>query len=286
MKKILTFTESELEKIIHMVLESVNLDDYDNDDFIEVFFRFFRPWVKQKHGDEISEYPMSYLFKKYIDEFIKDLELGENRYWSSGAAKMANLGREIVVKGLHKLPNLSPKQSFLERFKKPVDFIIENLNLPSYMNFVLEEPSPYTVRGKFVVNFPELLKSESRPKRSLEYVKDFKKMIQDYMGIEIGPAAHGKLNLYVDSYSDFNGVDEWVKNVLDKEIKKGIRGLPGAKGNLHSIKFKPEPDGNYAEIKLSYKGYTSWNTKSEIKRWVKDYLANKGYNLDVLHVED
>ena len=51
-----------------MVLESVNLDDYDNDDFIEVFFRFFRPWVKQKHGDEISEYPMSYLFKKYIDE--------------------------------------------------------------------------------------------------------------------------------------------------------------------------------------------------------------------------
>lgn len=269
-----------------MVLESVNLDEYTADDFIEVFFKFFRPWIKQKHGDEISEYPMSYLFKKYIDEFTKDLGIEGYRYWGLGATRMSNLGREIVVKGLHKLPNLARQESFLGRFRKPVEFIIEGLNLPSCMKLVLDEPTPYTVKGKFVVDFPILIKSEARPLRTNEYEKQFKKMIQDYMGVEIGPAAHGNLNLYFNSSSDFQGDEEWVKNVLNKELKKGIRELPGVKNNLHSIKFQSEPSGNYAEIKLSYKSYVSWNSRSEIKRKIKEYLTGKGYNLDILRVED
>lgn len=285
MKKILTFTESEIEKIIHMVLESVNLDDYTQEDFIEVFIKFFRPWIKQKHGDEISEYPMSFLFKKYTDEFLKDLGIENHRYWGMGAQKMSQIGREIVVKGLHKLPNLSSQKSFLERFKKPIDFIIQSLNLPPYINLVLEEPSPYTVRGKFVVNFPELLKSETKPMRTQEYEREFKKIIQNYMGIEIGPAAHGNLNLYIDSSSNFNGVDEWVKGVLEKELKKEIRQLPGVKNNLHSIKFNAEPSGNYAEIKLSFKSHSSWNNQTIIKKSVRDLLTSKGYNLDILRVE-
>jgi hypothetical protein len=42
------------------------------DGFIEVFVKYFRPWIKKFHGDEVGEYPMSHLVAKYLNDFKRD----------------------------------------------------------------------------------------------------------------------------------------------------------------------------------------------------------------------
>ena len=67
MKKIHTLTESDLERIVKTVLENFNPSEYEDEDFIEVFLNYFRPWVKKTHGDEVGQYPLSLLIKNHIN---------------------------------------------------------------------------------------------------------------------------------------------------------------------------------------------------------------------------
>ena len=47
MKKVLSLTESELIKVINRIVESYSDDVYNDEDYVEVFFHYFRPWVKK-----------------------------------------------------------------------------------------------------------------------------------------------------------------------------------------------------------------------------------------------
>ena len=63
-------TESHFNHYLHIIAEQEEeLDYYDDEDFIEIFFEYFRPWVKSTHGEDAGRYPMSYLLKKYYIEF-------------------------------------------------------------------------------------------------------------------------------------------------------------------------------------------------------------------------
>ena len=84
MKKTIKITESELKNLIPILLEEFDINDYSDEDFVEVFVKYFRNWVKKKHGDEIGGYPMSYLFKKYEDEFLTDVGLNGDRFYYYG----------------------------------------------------------------------------------------------------------------------------------------------------------------------------------------------------------
>ena len=71
MKVVITESQYNLAISKNLVLENVDLSGYDDEDFIEVFLTYFRPWVKSKHGDEIGARPFSYLFNTYLKEFCK-----------------------------------------------------------------------------------------------------------------------------------------------------------------------------------------------------------------------
>ena len=60
-EKTLILTESELVKVINRIVESYNDEIYDEEDYVEAFLQYFRPWVKKNHGDEVNESPLSYL---------------------------------------------------------------------------------------------------------------------------------------------------------------------------------------------------------------------------------
>ena len=100
MKRIHTLTESDLERIVKTVLESFNANEYEDEDFVEVFLSYFRPWVKKTHGDEIGQYPLSLLIKTHIEEFAKDYALEDftPRYYST-YRNMTTLGRSLAEKG-------------------------------------------------------------------------------------------------------------------------------------------------------------------------------------------
>ena len=145
MKKI-TLNKSEMINFVSMIVEEVNLSDYSDEDFLEVFVNLFRPWVKLNHGDEVSKHPMSFLVKKYLDEFVNDYGIEEPKY-ASGITKITRVGREIVRNGKYNLPSLNSNTKFTERFKKPLDYFINTFNIPDYVKINFTEDSFQNTTG-------------------------------------------------------------------------------------------------------------------------------------------
>ena len=282
MKKVLSLTESELIKVINRIVESYSDDVYNDEDYVEVFFHYFRPWVKKNHGDEIGEYPLSYLVKKYIGEFALDNGINpDNNIFSykNNLANAANVGKNLVKQGKHKLPSLRSQEKFTEKYKKPLEFFISELNLPDYIKFDLIEENPYNILVVFDVNWEGLIKYQGTEKIKPDaIVKELTQRISDFLGIEIGNPTYGQLSLKLKK--DYVGIDEWIKKTLNKEIKKKFRELPNSR-ILHAIKFETKSYELGGELKLSFK---SWNGRNDFIKNAKELLQSMGYNTNILNV--
>jgi hypothetical protein len=107
------------------------------------------------------------------------------------------------------------------------------------------------------------------------------------MGVEFGNPSYGKVDIGLDTVS-FKGQEEWVKNILNKKIKKDIKQLPNA-NILHSIRFSVTPNSGVSDLKLifkdSYFSRGSWETKRNFKTSVESYLENNGYNTNIIRVK-
>ena len=282
MKKVLSLTESELIKVINRIVESYSDDVYNDEDYVEVFLKYFRPWVKKNHGDEVGEYPLSYLVKKYIGEFALDNGINpDNNIFSykNNLANAANVGKNLVKQGKHKLPSLRSQEKFTEKYKKPLEFFISELYLPDYIKFDLIEENPYNILVVFDVNWEGLIKYQGTEKIKPDaVVKELTQRIKDFLGIEIGNPTYGQLSLKLKK--DYVGIDEWIKKTLNKEIKKKFRELPNSR-ILHAVKFETKSYELGGELKLSFK---SWNGRNDFIKNAKELLQSMGYNTNILNV--
>lgn len=282
MKKVLSLTESELIKVINRIVESYSDDVYNDEDYVEVFFHYFRPWVKKNHGDEIGEYPLSYLVKKYVAEFARDNGMHPDNVifgYRNNITNAANIGKRLVQQGKHKLPSLRSQEKFTEKYKKPLEFFISELNLPDYIKFDLIEENPYNILVIFYINWEGLIKYQGTEKVKPDaVVKELTQRISDFLGIEIGNPTYGQLSLKLKK--DYVGIDEWIKKTLNKEIKKKFRELPNSR-ILHAIKFETKSYELGGELKLSFK---NWNGRHDFIKNAKDLLQSMGYNTNILNV--
>ena len=283
MKRIHTLTESDLNKIVKTVLENFNASEYEDEDFIEVFLNYFRPWVKKTHGDEIGQYPLSLLIKNHINEFIEDYGIENNSRVYGSYRNMANVGRELAIKGVHRMPNLKKEGLFTDKFKKAINFFTNRLNLPEWITLELTEDSPYTVYGRFIVDWDKAIRDESDEKYTTSQLsEDFIKTLTNFIGIEIGSPTHGKLDLTIRGHFLYNGVDEWITKTLNKEIKKKIRALPNSHV-LHSVKFTTSNNSVGGYITLTYKS-NAWRHSNDFTKDVDELMSDLGYNTDILRV--
>ncbi len=282
MKKTLTLNESELVGVINKIVESYNNDSYDDSDYIEVFLKFFRPWVKEKHGDEISNYPLSYLVKKYISEFAQDFEIDPTSTilgYRDNIRNVAAVGKALVQKGKTKLASLQSKEKFTEKYKKQLDFFVNRLELPDFIKLDFIEEIPYNVIGRVRVDWEKLIKYPTdKTFRSNDISRELKNKIENFLGVELGNPTYGQLSLTFNKA--YVGVEDWVKKTLNKEIKKEIRSLPRA-SILHAIKFETNGDKFGGELKLSFK---NWNGRNDFKKQVENLLQELGYNTKTLEV--
>jgi len=282
MKKVLSLTESELIKVINRIVESYSDDVYNDEDYVEVFFHYFRPWVKKNHGDEIGEYPLSYLVKKYAAEFATDNRMHPNNVifgFNNNITNVANIGKKLVQQGKHKLPSLRSQEKFTEKYKKPLEFFISELNLPDFIKFELIEENPYNILVIFDVNWEGLIKYQGTEKVKPDaVVKELTQRIKDFLGVEIGNPTYGQLSLKLKK--DYVGIDEWIKKTLNKEIKKKFRELPNSR-ILHAIRFETKSYELGGELKLSFK---NWTGRNDFIKNAKDLLQSMGYNTNILNV--
>lgn len=283
MKKTLTLTESELIKVINRIVESYGDDTYDDEDYVEVFLQYFRPWIRANHGDEVGEYPLSFLVKKYISEFALNNGLNPDNVifsYRNNLSNAANVGKNLVKQGKHKLPSLRSQEKFTEKFKAPLEFFVSQMNLPDFITLRFVETTPYNVRVETLVDWEGLIKSQGDAKYHIDKIrKEIRDRIQGFLGVDFGNPTHGQLRLDFGN-ADYIGVDDWVKTTLNKKIKKEIKALPNSR-ILHAIKFGTNNPSFGGELKLSFKG---WNGRNDFIKSVKELLQSMGYNTNILKV--
>jgi len=284
MRKI-TLNQKEMTNFVSMIVEQVNLSGYEDEDFVEVFLNLFRPWVKSNHGDEVSKYPMSYLVKKYFQEFTTDYNIDSDRYGTT-IKKIISAGRDIVRYGKYELPSLNSNKKFTERFKKHLDYFISNFDVPDYVKFEITEDSPNDVDIMSVVDFQKLIKSDNTNVFSpSSFSKKLREYLENYLGVEFGSPVHGKLDLYIPSSPKYVGVDEWIKTEFNRNIKKQIKELPSANRNISSLKFILRASYRLGgEIKIGWKRDSRWSEHHDVKKSVRELLSNMGYNTEILEV--
>jgi hypothetical protein len=275
----------EIKKTIRTILENmedsnnVDLSEYTDEDFLEVFFEKFRPWVRATHGEEAATMPMSYLAKKYIKEFG---QLYSPREAFGGVTRKAiHIGQKIVEKGERQLTSLRPQHNFLEKYAKPIKFFINELNLPDFVEVKFSERSPYKVRMDVIVDFEDLLKYDGDLPSVIQIGDKFKQFLTKYLGIDLGKAAHGGLNLETSDTAINKYEERWVKDDLNKIIKKEIKKLPSA-ASIRGIKFVPNHKLGTSQLQMLKHGgyYRLGNIQSEIE----NLLSSLGYNKKYLRV--
>jgi hypothetical protein len=286
MKKILTFGESELIDMVKTIVEQVNqdLDQYDENDFIDVFITLFRNWVNNKLGEEVKKYPFSYLLNKFGQEFLRETfgdeygkYFGDNRNASFGSKYMiSKIGKHLVEIGAHILPSLRQEKKFTERFeKKIIEPILEMLKLPSYARLELVEDKPNEIVATLYIDYLTFLKSEEPAINSYSNPIEikFRSLLANWLGVEFGNPVHGKISLRFNI--KIENEDEWVKKVLNKEIKKHIKQMPGGE-YVHSIRFEPRTDKSI--LKIIYKDVAHGRLHQyEFRKKVDEYLRSLGY---------
>lgn len=277
MKKLISLTEQDIKRIVTRVSEQVDVSEYEESDFIEVFVKYFRPWIKKFHGDEVSEYPMSHLVKKYTADFIKDhgIEI-RDRYYSNDLKKLVDIGKSLVVKGTHNLPSLKKEGRFLEKYEKGLNMLVNHLDLPSFMKIKFREDKPYNVGVWIEANFDEMLKYEGEVLDNSKYMESLKNYISSFLGVEYGSPVHGNLQLHTHGPT-LEGEEEWVKNVFNKKIKTGIRNLPNAKGKIHSTKLNINRSNFRVNVQLTFR-QGNWRVESDINQGTKQILLSMGYS--------
>jgi len=262
----------------NIIFESIDVTQYNDEDFVEVFVMEFRPWIRKNHGDEVGEYPMSLLVKKYINEFANEFGLSSNELrYGNTLNQMRLIGREIARKGIRQLPSLSKDFMFTEKFKRVIDYFISRYDLPDFVKIHLEETSPFRVRGWMEVDFESAMKYNGNIKELHAFPKEFTNLVTNYLGFEVGSPIHGKIDFNFSNSVRFTGVDEWVKNVLNKKIKKEIKTLPN-RDSLHSMKFNTNDSAIRGEILLVYTRNSWYSNQITFKEEFKKYLENLGYN--------
>ena len=175
--------------------EELDLSGYSDEDFMEVFVEYFRPWIKKTHGDEVGKYPMSLLVKKYLEEFSQDYKLSVYIGYGNTLSKMAKVGMALAQEGVRELPSLNRGVLFTKKFKRSIDHFFSAYNFPDFVKLRFEENSPFNVYGYLEIEFEPAMKYEGNLDEIVKFGTEFVNFIKSYLGFEIGSTAHGKLNI-------------------------------------------------------------------------------------------
>lgn len=294
MSRKIVITEEKICEIIHLVLEqSVDLSNYEDEDFFDAYFILFRQWLSEKLGEDAKKYPTSFLLKKYGRKFEREIGIdnpetlddepeNDNLQYHFNRYQIRTLIKSLVDKGKYSLPRIEIEKKFTEKFAKALPSMVERLELPDYVSVEFKEEQPNKVLVKFNIDFPKMVKSTDSLGRSYlnanGLLTKLKSYLHNFLGVDFGNPLYGEVEM---NTSDINyiGLDEWTKNVLNKKIKKDIKNLPEG-ANIQRVNF--EVRSGSATMKFVTR---SWRNREELRAQIKDYLKRNGYNEKTLQIE-
>lgn len=264
--------------IIRLIKEEIDISDYTNEDLIDVFLTVFKNWIKEKHGDDIIKYPVSYLLNKYEDDFLKELGLNKKDFSGSTSYRLSRIGRELVTRAMfayESVPKTDKSWFDIPVNKRIWDTMISRLDIPPYMTVDVNELRPRYLKVAISADFVEMIKSKIPLKYKTvdSLTGEIERFLKEYGGVQLGNPSHGKLQI-VDGYYTMDGFYEWEKKELPL-LKKELR---SAAKNVKSIKY--EWDNYYGPtLKVTYNHRRSlgWTERYEDVKKMEEVLRSKGY---------
>ena len=283
MKKIIQITEEDIKKIVKLVLEQEDDEEYDEMEYYDAFFTGFKKYLQEKKNIDVSKYPLSYLISKYGKSFLKDLEIEnydddeDDEDFEISRWRVPAFGREIIKKGYVKVPSMKLQGTFKETFPKVLDSFIQRLNLPEYVKVEIVEPKPFVLEINSEVDFQKSLKSSEHQYSSYaEAVKKrLEKFLREYLGLQINSRYLGGVEISGANQNKLIN-DVWFQNEL-KSIRKQIRGLEGAK-HIHSIRV--DFNDNSVKLRLTFKDTYGFGFagKRKLRDDAQNLLRELGYD--------
>lgn len=270
--------ESELISLVKRIVENI---EYDELDYANAFFQIFMDWIRKNTPEKFWSYPVGFLIRKYSYPFVKDVT-GDDFYSRQRIDKDYVIGRydidrivkSAIKKGHYTFPSLYSEEKFIDKYKKIIPTVIENLELPEYVTVRFEENEPNFVKVYIDILYSNMLLSENvKLINSSSIEREIKNFLKNFIGVEFGNPAYGEINLNVLP-ANLYGIDEWIKDVLNKKIKKQIRTFPEAK-ILKSIRFEPLSDGGI--MKLIFSNYPGYASRNALRDKVRGYFKELGY---------
>lgn len=283
MKKVTVLTEQRFQKIVSIVKEAIN--DYADEDYLEAFLITFRKWITEKLGEESKKYPLSLLLNKYGSEFEKAIGVNDVYYsydddTTYSPYRLKRVAKELVNKGKYVLPSLRAEEKFTEKYHKVISHFLKQIDIPDYVTVKFKENRPNEVTIGADVDFPTMIKQPNYKNIGISNIeRKLRDYLEDYVGVEFGNPIYGKVMLNHDKLN-FVGLDDWVKNVLNKKIKKDIKTI--APNLIHAIKF--EAYGGKASLKIIFKD-SGWGRRNDAMKKIREYVQSEGYSPEVLVVE-
>lgn len=270
-------TESHFKHYVSVITEQEDDDDeydelesYTDEDFIEVFFNYFRPWIKSNHGDEVGQYPLSFLLKKYYQEFCKysgvDIDDDDEFSYYSDLTK---IGKALIKKEQHKLPTLRPVSKFTEKYSRQIQSLLRFLNMPEWLTVSFEERSPFKVMMTFNIDFPSMMKIGGGEQNISTYFYEFTEQLETYIGIKVGSPSHGDLD--IDNTMSLNGVDEFSNPKFQKELKTQIKSLRMGHRDIRSIKITLSDRG--MTVQINFGRSVDYYKKRDYMDSIRDFLS-------------
>lgn len=294
LKRKIVLTESELVNLAMRIAEQVNLDLYDDEDFLDAFFQSFRVYVSRFHGTKSLNYPISYLLRKYSKPYVLH-HLGMEglkkhaRYYEGDDIDTfgddfvisrwdaIEIIKEIINKDKYQLPKLFQKEKFTEKFNSIIDrYIKEEMGLPDYVRVTLDEPDPHYFIVNVYTDVDKWFKDPNKVSVQRRSIEDkLKKFMENYLGLEFGTVKYGQSEFgSTNNQNHFEGLDSWIKNELNGKIKKAFKASPESK-YVKSIKF--DIDGNRGSLIPTYNSSTGYQGRTKVFEEYTKLLNSMGY---------
>lgn len=277
----LILNRDEFVSLIENIVETnqdFDFEGFDEFDYYDALFILFKKWAETNIPEDERDYPISYLLEKYAAKFASEMTNGEfGKYeenFSFNNWNTPKVVQSMIRKGHHKLPTKRKNEKFTEKYKRGISHFIEELNLPPWAEMKIIEDKPYVIDVQLSLDFPEFVKDDTKKNISGQGVeREFEKFVQNFLGIDLGNPAYGQLSISRKN-TEFKNLNNWVKNVLNKDIKKQIKNLESGRF-IHSMRFETTTSG--AELKIIFKGSPSWERRSKLKTEAQNLLNQLGY---------
>lgn len=264
------------------IVEENNLSDFlDDNDFSIIFFDMLRDFPFEKNPGLKRNINMSYLFKNYLEDFIKHYDLDADRLRYSSSNKYPEIiGRKLYDKGLYDLHIHTPEKKFTEKYGRILNYLINRLNIPPHLKIDVVEDIPNVLDFKVTVPYPEIVKSTNDNNAdsyrsffpnsyaiSFPISKLFKE-IQQFLNVHKGNPTTGGVELNVSN--ELLNREEWTKQFL-KDLRTRIKSNPEISEKIKSVKLSTKGINNTIDLVLTNPSqYESWSQRTHKRKEIQD----------------